>query len=76
METFIVLAASNFTITFLLIGLIFALISMARAPRPLSRQAILEPLLFHYLFFGIGATFLYNAVMHTFFGEMSAKFIG
>jgi len=76
MQTVITLVLSNFTITFLVIGLVCALISMSRAPKPLSREAIAERLLFQYLFFGIGMTFLYNSIMHTVFGEMTARFIG
>jgi hypothetical protein len=76
MQTFITLVLSNFTISFLIVGLICALISMARARRPLSRETVSETLLFQYLFFGIGMTFLYNCIMHTVFGEMSARFIG
>ncbi len=76
METIIVLALSNFTVTFLLFGLICALIALARAPKPLTRQAVAEALLFQYLFFGIGVTLLYNGVMHTAFHEMTAHYIG
>src|SRR5690606_13938451 len=76
METIIVLALSNFTVTFLLFGLIFALIALARAPKPLTRQAVAEALLFQYLFFGIGVTLLYNGVMHTAFPEMTAHSLG
>lgn len=76
MQSFIVLALSNFTVTFLIIGLICALIAIARAPKPLSCATVTEALLFQYLFFGIGVTFLYNGIMHTAFSEMTAKFIG
>lgn len=47
-----------------------------RARRPLSRRDVAERLLFYYLFFGVGVTLLYNAVMHTVFSEMTAGFIG
>jgi hypothetical protein len=37
---------------------------------------IVEKLLAWYVFFSIGIDNLYNFVMHVFFGEMSARFIG
>jgi hypothetical protein len=67
---------SNFTLTFLVMGLVVALIAIARAERPLGPAVIVEKLLAWYVFFAIGVTCLYNAVMHIFFGEMSAAFIG
>ena len=33
-------------------------------------------LVLSFLLFSIGVSFLYNFVMHTFFGEMAARFIG
>jgi hypothetical protein len=37
---------------------------------------VVEALFSYFLLFSIGASFFYNFVMHTFFGEMSARFIG
>jgi hypothetical protein len=37
---------------------------------------VIEALLFYFLFFSIGVSYLYNAIMHTVFSEMSARFIG
>ena len=37
---------------------------------------MVEALFSYFLLFSIGVSFFYNFVMHTFFGEMSAKFIG
>jgi hypothetical protein len=76
MEFVIRLALSNFTVTFLLIGLIFSAASLARARKPLTAPAVIESLFFWFLFFSIGVSFFYNFVMHTFFGEMAARFIG
>lgn len=71
-----VFVLSNFTLTFLVIGFIAAGIALVRAPRPLTKGLIVEKLLAWHVFFAIGAAFFYNFVMHTFFGEMAARFIG
>lgn len=76
MAALIAFALSNFTLTFLLLGLIAAAIAYARLPPPGGRAALVEELLAWFLFFSVGASFLYNFVMHVFFGEMAARFIG
>jgi hypothetical protein len=70
------LILSNFTLTFLVIGLIAAVISLVLAPRPVDATRIVDLLLFYFLLFSIGFSFLYNFVLHTFFGAMTAHFIG
>lgn len=67
---------SNYTLSFLVLGLIAALLAMARSARPISRGLAIEKLLTWHVFFCIGAGNLYNFVMHAFFGEMVARFIG
>jgi hypothetical protein len=69
-------ALSNFTLTFLLIGLVFSAIAIARAPRPVSAAVVVEKLISWFVFFTVGVSLLYNFVMHGFFGEMAARFIG
>lgn len=76
MEGVIRFVLSNFTLTFLVIGLIASAIALLRAPKPLTAPVVVEALFSWFLFFSIGVSFFYNFVMHTFFGEMSAKFIG
>jgi hypothetical protein len=76
MEGLIRFILSNFTLTFLLIGLIASGIALLRAPKPRTAPVVVEALFSWFLFFSIGVSFFYNFVMHTFFGEMSAKFIG
>jgi hypothetical protein len=75
MTTFITFILSNFTLTFLILGLI---ISIARLS--LSRNhdisTIIEDLLTNYIFWAIGISFFYNFVMHVFFADMAAQFIG
>ncbi len=66
----------NFTLTLLVIGLVAAGISLLRKPRPWSKAEIAEALLSYFVLFSVGVSFLYNFVMHVFFGEMAAGFIG
>lgn len=76
MDAAIAFVLSNFTLTFLVLGLLAAGVSLARRPRPWPRGQAADSLLSGFLFFSIGASFLYNFVMHVFFGEMAARFIG
>ena len=76
MQQLITLVLSNFTLTFFLLGLVAAGIALLRRARPWSRAEVVEALLAWFLFFSIGVSFLYNFVMHVFFGELAAAFIG
>jgi hypothetical protein len=76
MEGVIRFVLSNFTLTFLVIGLVASGVTLLRAPKPLTAPVVVEALFAWFLLFSIGVSFFYNFVMHTFFGEMSAKFIG
>ena len=76
MSDFIRLVLSNFTVTFLAIGLIASAIALARAPKPLTAPVIVEALFAYFVLFSIGCSFFYNFIMHTFFGAMTARFIG
>jgi len=67
---------TNFTLTFLILGLLVALIAIAREGRPRSGAMIVDKLLAWHVFFSIGLSNLYNFIMHAFFGEMTARFIG
>lgn len=67
---------SNFSLTFLVVGFVFALAAVARAPKPVSAASVVEKLLAWYVFWSIGVGYFYNFVMHAFFGEMVASFIG
>ena len=62
--------------TFFVIGLLASGIVLLRAPKPLTPRAIHEALFSYFLLFSIGVSFFYNFIMHTFFGAMSARFIG
>lgn len=72
MEEIIRFVLSNFPLTFLVIAGIAAAISVARRGRPHLREAGIA----YYCLFAIGFTFLYNFVMHVFFGDVAAAFIG
>jgi hypothetical protein len=76
MQQLITFILSNFTLTFFVLGLVAAWIALVRRPRPWSRAEVVEALLAWFLFFSVGVSFLYNFVMHVFFGEQAAAFIG
>jgi hypothetical protein len=70
METVIRFALSNFTFNLLVIGLVCS------APRPWSNGQVVEALLSYFLLFSIGVSYVYNFIMHVFFGAFTARFIG
>lgn len=67
---------SNYSLTFLVIGLLFSITAIARAGKPLGPSGIIEKLLAWHVFWAMGVGYLYNFVMHGFFGRLSAAFIG
>jgi hypothetical protein len=67
---------SNFTLTFFVLGLIASGIALARGPKPSTGRRIVDEVFAYFLLFSVGFSFLYNFVMHTFFGAMTARFIG
>ncbi len=75
-EAIIRFALSNFTLTFLLIGLVASAIAYLSKPIPRTRAQLIEALFSYFLLFSIGIANFYNFVMHVFFGEMAARFIG
>lgn len=76
MENLIRFLLSNFTLTFLIIGLIASGIALMRAPKPLDMPVLVEKLFAYFLLFSIGFSFFYNFVMHTFFSEVASAHIG
>jgi hypothetical protein len=76
MATFIRLALSNFPLTFLILGLIVALLSLIFSKQPKTSDRIREKIFANFLLFALGVSYFYNFVMHVFFGAMSARFIG
>jgi len=67
---------ANYSLSFLLLGLIVSLFAIARSRASINRSLVAEKLLAWYVFFSIGIDNFYNFVMHVFFGQMSAAFIG
>jgi hypothetical protein len=66
---------SNFPLTFLILGLVLALIRIFRHEQR-GTARIVDALFAYFLLCSIGLSFLYNFVMHVFFGSMAAAFIG
>lgn len=75
-EAAIVFVFSNFFLCVFVLGFLVAAGAIARAKRPVGGAVAVEKLLSWYVFFSVGVGFLYNFVMHVFFGRMVAAFIG
>jgi hypothetical protein len=69
-------ALSNFTLTCLVITIIVAVVSLTLGSRWGSKPAVIDAFFSYYLLFCIGVSFLYNFVVHVFYGQMAATFIG
>ena len=76
MKELISFLLKNFSLTFLLLGLLISATSLLRRPRPVLKAAIADKLLSDYLLYAVGCMYLYNCVVHTAFAATSAAFIG
>ncbi len=76
MPSLLIFFVGNYFLTFLLIGLAAAFLSLLNKPKPLTISTVSEALFSYYLFFTIGINNLVNFVFHVFFGDIAAKFIG
>ena len=76
MADFISFVLGNFTLTFLILGLIASAISLWRKRGALDASVVVEELFAYFLLFSIGIAFFYNFVFHVFFGDMAAELIG
>lgn len=76
MASFTAFVLGNFTLTFLVLGLVAAALSLWRRGRPLTTGVVVEDLFAYFLLFSIGISFFYNFVFHVFFGDLTAYFIG
>jgi hypothetical protein len=72
----IVFVLSDYSLTFFIIGLLFSSVAIVRRKKPFGPSTIVEKLLAWHVFWAIGVCYLYNFLMHGFFGRMSAAFIG
>jgi len=75
-RTSIAFVLSNYSLTFLVMGLVASVVAIIRTPKSIDSVVVVEELLAWFVFFNIGVGNLYNFVMHSFFGKMSAAFIG
>ena len=66
----------NYFVTFFIVGLIAAGISLLNIPKPLRIGEVSEAFLSYHLLFAIGINNLINFVFHVLFGDVAAKFIG
>src|SRR5919199_1924597 len=76
MEEVIRFLLRNFTLTLLVLGLVASAASLLRAPRPWTAPTVVEALFSYFILFSIALGYLYNGIVHVFFGEMAARFIG
>ena len=76
MKDAIAFVLGNFTLTFFVLGLLAAAIALWRGRTERGRAAIVEALFSYFLLFSIGLANVYNFVMHVFFGQLAARFIG
>lgn len=67
---------SNFTLTMLVLGLVVSAAVLASRPSPRGPSVIVEAFASYFYLFSIGVSYFYNFVVHVFFGEMAARFIG
>jgi hypothetical protein len=67
---------ANYFVSFFIIGLVSAGISLINKPKPLRINTVVEAFFSYYLLSTIGVNNLLNFVFHVFFGDMAAKFIG
>ena len=72
----LVFFVGNYFVTFFIIGLIAAGISLLKKPKPLRISEVAEAFLSYHLLFAIGINHLINFLFHVFFGDVAAKFIG
>jgi hypothetical protein len=66
----------NFTLTFLVVGVIAALVAVALKPGGFTFANVAEELLAYFILFSVAISFFYNFVFHVFFGELAASYIG
>ena len=72
----LIFVIGNYFVTFFIIGLIAAGISLLNKPKPLRIGEAGEAFFSYYLLFAIGMNNLINFIFHVFFGDIAAKFIG
>ena len=77
MSELIIFFISNLTLTFIIISCISCMIHMNFKRADQFKSGGVYKLIFlHFIFWNIGAAFFYNFIMHVFFGNIAAEFIG
>ena len=67
---------SNNTLVLLVLGMVFALVSLSFKSRPLTKPVIMEAFVSYFFLFNIGIGYIFNFVMHVVFADFTASFIG
>ncbi|MDP1603964.1 MAG: hypothetical protein Q8M03_11940 [Legionella sp.] len=75
MDRVIALVLSNFTISLFVLSILIAGIVIA-FKRPLKKSEAIDILFSYFLLFNVGISYLINFIMHVFFGDFIAQFIG
>jgi hypothetical protein len=75
MTEFITFVLSNSSVSFFVLGLLVSGVVLL-VKQAWDRATVIETLLNSFLLWAIGFYFLYNFVVHVFFAEMAAEFIG
>ncbi len=76
MQKIIALVLQNSTIVLLLLGLINSGLVLWRSPERRTKAGIVDTLLTYFLLYSVAIGYLYNGIIHIFFGKMVAEFIG
>jgi len=76
MATLIAFVLSNFPLTFFVLGLIAAGVAIALKPGGVTFPNVAEELLAYFILFSITLSFFYNFVMHVFFSQIAAAYVG
>lgn len=66
----------NFTLTFFIIGLVFSIVALIRNRKSLDNKMIVEKFFSYFLLFSFGISLVYNFILHVFFQETLAAFMG
>lgn len=76
MESVIAFVLGNFTLTFLVLGFLAALVAIAVKPGGFNFANVAEELLAYFILFSVAVSFFYNFIFHVFFGALAVSFIG
>lgn len=76
MDAVIRFALSNIPFVCLGLGIVAALAAIALSGRHRAAGMLADRLLAWHVFFAVGVNYLYNFVVHVFFGEFAAQYIG